>query len=78
MIGIPTFCLILSPRKDGARTEQGGYAKLAHLINGAAGLGGKRTLLVDAGDFSMGTPFHTAFMTERPNSVSWEKWATRF
>ena len=40
--------------KDGARTEQGGYAKLAHLIKE------QRTLLVDAGDFSMGTLFHTA------------------
>ena len=50
--------------KDGARTEQGGYAKLAHLIKEQRARRGEQTLLIDAGDFSMGTLFHTAFMTE--------------
>ena len=57
----------------GSRTEQGGYAKLAHLIKGHRALGGKRVLLVDAGDFSMGTPFHTAFMTEASELSLMEK-----
>jgi len=47
---------------SGPPLERGGYAKLLSLIreNREAG----RTLLVDAGDFSMGTLFHTTFMTE--------------
>ncbi|MHB8770279.1 MAG: bifunctional metallophosphatase/5'-nucleotidase [Syntrophales bacterium] len=43
---------------------RGGYAKLMTLIREARSREGDRTLLVDAGDFSMGTLFHTAFMTE--------------
>ena len=47
---------------DGRPVERGGYAKLLSLIRENREDG--RTLLVDAGDFSMGTLFHTAFMTE--------------
>ena len=47
---------------DGLPVERGGYAKLLSLIR--ENREGGRTLLVDAGDFSMGTLFHTTFMTE--------------
>jgi 2',3'-cyclic-nucleotide 2'-phosphodiesterase (5'-nucleotidase family) len=47
---------------DGRPVERGGYAKLLSLIR--ENREDDRTLLVDAGDFSMGTLFHTAFMTE--------------
>jgi 5'-nucleotidase / UDP-sugar diphosphatase len=47
---------------DGRVIERGGYAKLLTLIRRHREEG--RTLVVDAGDFSMGTLFHTAFMTE--------------
>ena len=47
---------------DGPPVERGGYAKLFSLIR--ENREGDRTLLVDAGDFSMGTLFHTTFMTE--------------
>jgi 5'-nucleotidase/UDP-sugar diphosphatase len=47
---------------DGRPVERGGYAKLLSLIRENREDG--RTLLVDAGDFSMGTLFHTVFMTE--------------
>ena len=47
---------------DGPPLERGGYAKLLSLIR--ENREGDRTLLVDAGDFSMGTLFHTTFMTE--------------
>jgi 5'-nucleotidase / UDP-sugar diphosphatase len=46
----------------GPPLERGGYAKLLTLIR--ENREGDRTLLVDAGDFSMGTLFHTTFMTE--------------
>ncbi len=48
----------------GPPVEQGGYAKLLTLIRETRSREGDRTLVVDAGDFSMGTLFHTAFMTE--------------
>jgi 5'-nucleotidase/UDP-sugar diphosphatase len=47
---------------DGPPVERGGYAKLLSLIR--ENREPDRTLLVDAGDFSMGTLFHTTFMTE--------------
>ena len=47
---------------DGPPLERGGYAKLLSLIR--ENREADRTLLVDAGDFSMGTLFHTTFMTE--------------
>ncbi len=50
--------------EDGRPLQQGGYAKLAYLINEQKRLYRDKTLLVDAGDFSMGTLFHTAFMNE--------------
>ena len=48
----------------GPPVERGGYAKLMTLIREIRSREGDRTLLLDAGDFSMGTLFHTAFMTE--------------
>jgi len=48
----------------GRQTEEGGYARLAGLIERERAAHGDRSILVDAGDFSMGTLFHTAFMTE--------------
>ena len=49
---------------DGRISERGGYARLLTLIDRNRQEG--RTLVVDAGDFSMGTLFHTLFMTEAP------------
>ena len=46
----------------GPPAERGGYAKLMTLIREIRSREGDRTLLLDAGDFSMGTLFHTAFM----------------
>ena len=48
----------------GLPIERGGYAKLLTLIRETRSRAVDRTLVVDAGDFSMGTLFHTAFMTE--------------
>ena len=48
----------------GPPAERGGYAKLMTLIREIRSREGDRTLLLDAGDFSMGTLFHTAFMEE--------------
>jgi 2',3'-cyclic-nucleotide 2'-phosphodiesterase (5'-nucleotidase family) len=44
--------------------QQGGYAKLACAIDDQRHLHQDKSILVDAGDFSMGTLFHTPFMTE--------------
>ncbi|PKN60446.1 MAG: hypothetical protein CVU53_03030 [Deltaproteobacteria bacterium HGW-Deltaproteobacteria-11] len=49
---------------EGQPAQRGGYAKIACLIQRQRALKGNRMLLVDAGDFSMGTLFHTTFMTE--------------
>ena len=49
---------------EGQPAQRGGYAKIARLIQRQRALKGNRMLLVDAGDFSMGTLFHTTFMTE--------------
>jgi 5'-nucleotidase/UDP-sugar diphosphatase len=49
---------------DGKQSEQGGYAKLAYLVREQQTLYGDKTLLIDAGDISMGTLFHTAFLDE--------------
>ena len=46
------------------QVQQGGYAKLAYLIKGEQLLQRNKTITVDAGDFSMGTLFHTSFMQE--------------
>lgn len=50
--------------EEGKRMQQGGYAKLAYLIKEQLLLNQNKTLLVDAGDFSMGTLFHTSFSQE--------------
>ncbi|MFA5323694.1 MAG: hypothetical protein WC373_13565, partial [Smithella sp.] len=50
--------------QEGKQIQQGGYARLAYLIDEQKKLHRNRTILVDAGDFSMGTLFHTSFMTE--------------
>ncbi|MBA4396050.1 MAG: bifunctional metallophosphatase/5'-nucleotidase [Syntrophus sp. (in: bacteria)] len=49
---------------EGQPASRGGYARMARLIEQQRALKGKDMLLVDAGDFSMGTLFHTTFMTE--------------
>jgi 2',3'-cyclic-nucleotide 2'-phosphodiesterase (5'-nucleotidase family) len=48
----------------GGRGTQGGYARLATLIGRERAKAAGRTVLVDAGDISMGTPFHTEFREE--------------
>ena len=50
--------------EEGNQMQQGGYAKLAYLIKEQRLLHQNKTLLVDAGDFSMGTLFHTSFSQE--------------
>jgi 5'-nucleotidase / UDP-sugar diphosphatase len=50
--------------EDGKQLQQGGYAKLDYLINEQRIMHKNKTLRVDAGDFAMGTLFHTSFMTE--------------
>jgi len=49
---------------EGQPAQRGGYARIARLIEQKRALKGNRMLLVDAGDFSMGTLFHTTFMTQ--------------
>ncbi|MDI6742825.1 MAG: metallophosphoesterase, partial [Smithella sp.] len=49
---------------EGKSLQQGGYAKLACVIDEQRQLHQDKSVLVDAGDFSMGTLFHTPFMTE--------------
>lgn len=50
--------------EDGTILQQGGYAKLAYAIDEQRRKYPRETLLVDAGDFSMGTLFHTLFTSE--------------
>lgn len=50
--------------REGGRIMRGGYARIAHLIAQEQALHKGKTLLVDAGDISMGTLFHTSFATE--------------
>ena len=47
--------------EDGRQTVQGGYARLACMINEQRRLHPAKTLLVDAGDFSMGTLYQSVF-----------------
>ena len=49
---------------DGSRQERGGYARLATAIHRERAADSLGTLLVDAGDFSMGTLFQTLFVSE--------------
>jgi 5'-nucleotidase / UDP-sugar diphosphatase len=44
--------------------EQGGLARIAELVNEQRDQFGENTLLLDAGDFSMGTLFHSIYPTE--------------
>lgn len=48
----------------GNQTQVGGYARLASLIKEQRERHSQKILLVDAGDFSMGTLFHTSFFKE--------------
>ncbi|MGA2527234.1 MAG: bifunctional UDP-sugar hydrolase/5'-nucleotidase [Smithellaceae bacterium] len=50
--------------QDGQQVQQGGYAKLAYVIKEQRTYQQNKTLRVDAGDFSMGTLFHTSFLKE--------------
>ncbi len=49
--------------QDG-QEEKGGFAKLAYIIKEQRMYHGNKSLRIDAGDFSMGTLFHTSFATE--------------
>jgi len=49
---------------EGRTAERGGWAKIATLIRGERAAGADRTLVVDGGDFSMGTLFHSLFVRE--------------
>lgn len=51
--------------QDGVPFESGGYARLQGAIN-AQRQAHPGALLVDAGDFSMGTPFQTIFSSDSP------------
>lgn len=48
----------------GTKTEAGGLARLATLIRRERGRAADRTLVLDAGDYSMGTLFHTLYTSE--------------
>jgi 2',3'-cyclic-nucleotide 2'-phosphodiesterase (5'-nucleotidase family) len=50
--------------QDGQIEETGGFAKLAYIIKEQRMYHGNKALRIDAGDFSMGTLFHTSFATE--------------
>ncbi len=50
--------------QEGNQVQKGGYAKLAYLIKGEQLFQRNKTITVDAGDFSMGTLFHTSFLQE--------------
>jgi 5'-nucleotidase/UDP-sugar diphosphatase len=50
--------------EDGKPEQRGGYAKLAYIIKEQRIYHQNKTLRVDAGDFSMGTLFHTSILTE--------------
>ena len=52
--------------EDGRISELGGYARLASLIGARRSSNRGGTVLVDAGDFSMGTLFHTVTMDAAP------------
>ena len=62
--------LIFPPNRiameDGRISELGGYARLASLIGARRSSNRGGTVLVDAGDFSMGTLFHTVTMDAAP------------
>lgn len=49
---------------SGETVERGGFARIATLIREARAQDGARLLVLDAGDFSMGTLFHMLYTTE--------------
>ena len=51
---------------DGAVAESGGFARLATAIHRASSADPAGVILVDAGDFTMGTLYHTLFLTTSP------------
>lgn len=51
---------------DGHHVQSGGFARLASAIRQATASNPRGTLTVDAGDFTMGTLFHTLYLTESP------------
>lgn len=58
------FLPVNAPAGDGNSVIQGGYARLSSLIQDQRTRFGKSALMVDAGDFSMGTLFHTIYPTD--------------
>lgn len=58
---------------DNQLVETGGYARLAEAISEQRRENPAGTVLVDAGDFSMGTLFHVLFPTEAPELRLMEK-----
>lgn len=51
---------------DGRHVQSGGFARLASAIRHAAAVNPQGTLIVDGGDFTMGTLFHTLYLTDSP------------
>jgi 2',3'-cyclic-nucleotide 2'-phosphodiesterase (5'-nucleotidase family) len=50
--------------EEGNKIQRGGFAKLAYMIKEQRLMHQRKSLLVDAGDFSIGTLFHTSFLQE--------------
>ncbi len=55
-----------APDESGGSSEHGGYAGLESLIKKNRACYGNASILVDAGDMSMGTLFHAIFAKEAP------------
>ena len=53
-----------TPLPGGLSAERGGWARIAALIRAEQALGPDRTLVLDGGDFSMGTLFQALFVRE--------------
>jgi len=58
------------PSGDNGVIETGGYARLAAAINNERRGREDKTLVLDAGDFSMGTLFHTIRSTHSPELIT--------
>ena len=52
------------PLPDGETESVGGYSRIASMILAEKARSGEGVIVVDAGDFSMGTLFHTLYQTE--------------
>jgi len=52
------------PTEKGLIIERGGWARISTLVRAEREAGPDRTLVVDGGDFSMGTLFHALFVRE--------------